>query len=224
MAKGSGEQKEANFGYMLAGLIVLLLAGPILSEIGDPSSSLLTMTIFSVTMIIGVWSLVESRVQFWIGMLLVAGMVLATALEFLIPPLEIEVLGLTAALAFCVMSAVYATRFMFLGGSINANRLAGALCVYLLIGLGFAVLNIMVAYLLPGSFEGVPAVARDIPGSDMVYYSFVTMSTLGYGDITPTRPLSRGLAYLAAVAGQFYIAMLVSVLVSMYISTQNRKD
>ena len=221
MATGSDRNKGANFGYMLAGLMLVLLAGPVLSEFGDASSSLLTSLIFTVTMFIGIWTLVESRLQFWIGVVLALGGLSGAVFQYAADNPSLEMISLASAFAFCVMSAVYATRGMFLPGRINANRLAGAICVYLLIGIAFAVLNIMAAYLVPGSFNGLPAEPSKIPGSDMIYYSFVTMSTLGYGDITPARPIARGLAYMASIAGQFYIAMLVSALVSMYLSTQD---
>ena len=216
--------KEANFGYMLVGLMVALLAGPIISEFTDASSSLLTSVIFSVTMFIGVWTLVESRLQFWIGAGLVLGGIGGAALQYFGADPYLEFISLASTLAFCIMSAVYATKGMFLPGGITPNRLAGAICVYLLLGIAFAILNIMTAFVFPGAFKGIPDDPTKIPGADMIYYSFVTMTTLGYGDITPLRPAAKALAYFASIAGQFYIAMLVSVLVSMYISTRNRND
>ena len=58
--------------------------------------------------------------------------------------------------------------------------------------------------------------------SEWLYFSFVTMTTLGYGDILPISATARGLAYMQAVVGQFYIAMLVAGLVGAYISDRQK--
>ena len=59
---------------------------------------------------------------------------------------------------------------------------------------------------------------------DLLYYSFVTLTTLGYGDITPEGSIARVIAYLAAIVGQFYIAILVGTLVGMYLSQRKHED
>lgn len=214
---GTGGPRQANFAYLLAGLLFVLIAAPVINEFTTARSPLLTPLIFTATMLIGVWSLLESRRQFWIGMALAAVALGGTGVRYTEDQPLLGLIALAATFGFCVMSAVFATRNMFAGG-IDRNRLTGALCVYLLLGIALGVLNMMVALLLPGSFGGLPARAADIAGLDLIYYSFVTMSTLGYGDITPARPIAKGLAYLTAVAGQFYIAMLVGSLVSMYLA------
>jgi len=59
---------------------------------------------------------------------------------------------------------------------------------------------------------------------DFVYYSFVTLTTLGYGDIVPLSATARSLVYMEAIFGQFYIAILVAGLVSIHISNQSRNN
>ena len=58
--------------------------------------------------------------------------------------------------------------------------------------------------------------------TELMYYSFVTITTLGYGDLTPLKPMVRTLAYLEAILGQFYVAVLVAWLVGMYLSGKNQ--
>ncbi len=58
--------------------------------------------------------------------------------------------------------------------------------------------------------------------TELMYYSFVTITTLGYGDLTPLKPMVRTLAYLEAILGQFYVAILVAWLVGMYLSSKNQ--
>jgi hypothetical protein len=71
---------------------------------------------------------------------------------------------------------------------------------------------------IPGSFHGLTATEIGNQLSELLYYSFVSMTTLGYGDLTPVKPLARTVAYLEAIMGQFYVAVLVAWLVGMYLS------
>ena len=58
--------------------------------------------------------------------------------------------------------------------------------------------------------------------TELMYYSFVTLTTLGYGDLTPVKPIARTVGYLEAIVGQFYLAVLVAWLVGMYLSGKNQ--
>ncbi len=131
-------------------------------------------------------------------------------------------IGLACALTFCAMSLAFTVRHVFLGTTVDLNRMMGAICIYLLVGVMLGLINMFIARLAPGSFEGVEFADVRSRGLDLIYYSFVTMTTLGYGDITPQRPLAKAVAYLAAVAGQFYIAILVGGLVGAYLSRRQR--
>jgi hypothetical protein len=103
---------------------------------------------------------------------------------------------------------------------ISLNRIVGAICIYLMLGviwsIGYSVLNIVE----PGSFKGLTELADPAWNSDWIYYSFVTITTLGYGDITPLTQSAKTLSFAEAIVGQFYIAVLVAGLVSAYISAR----
>ena len=108
------------------------------------------------------------------------------------------------------------------GTDISANRLFGAVCVYLLLGVIWALTYSIVELAMPGSFSGFAAWSDRGWDSEWIYFSFVTMTTLGYGDLLPVSATARALAYLQAVFGLFYIAILVAGLVSAYISNRQR--
>ena len=101
-------------------------------------------------------------------------------------------------------------------GRVDMNLINGAISVYLLIGVCFAHYYAMVFNLDPGSFRGIEEV--DAGGTSFVYFSFVTLTTLGYGDITPLTPWGGSFAILEAVVGQLYLTVLVARLVGMHIS------
>lgn len=107
---------------------------------------------------------------------------------------------------------------------ITVDTISGAVCGYLLLGLGCGWLYALVETLSPGSFftarqDFLAWLANDrLRRSVLAYYSFVTLSTAGFGDITPVSQPARTLSWIEAVAGQFYMAILVAGLVGIRIS------
>ncbi len=92
----------------------------------------------------------------------------------------------------------------------------GALSVYLLIGIAFAWVYHAIFLVFPDSFSGITAQGAQLSSFD--YFSFVTLTTLGYGDISPTNELAGSMATLEAIIGQVYLTVLVARLVGMQIS------
>lgn len=88
---------------------------------------------------------------------------------------------------------------------------------YLLVGLSGGILLAMTAVLKEGSFNGELATRF----SDFIYFGFITMTTIGYGEITPVTGLARWVAIVVGVSGQLYIAIIIATLVGKYISRQN---
>jgi len=102
------------------------------------------------------------------------------------------------------------------------HRIAAAIAVYLLIGLIWARLYELVALMAPGAFrvpEGEP-----LNSTNLVYFSFVTLATLGYGDFAPVNMVARNMAVLEAIMGQLYMVLLVSRLVSESLSKPPEKQ
>jgi len=98
-------------------------------------------------------------------------------------------------------------------GSIDANKIMGSVCIFLLLGLIWAILYTIVALTFSDTFYGLtPGLWYEI-FPDLVYFSFVSISTLGYGDIGPANAITRYLAILEAIVGQFYFAILVASLI-----------
>jgi len=136
-----------------------------------------------------------------------------------------RILGLGASFdeissAGWVIVAVFATagalRFMSSPGATWSERLHAALSAYLMVGLFMGVLFTAIAARSPDAFLILGTAPS--PGSfDLgtgVYFSFVTLATLGYGDIVPASELARGLAIFEAVSGQLYLAVLVAALIT----------
>ena len=102
---------------------------------------------------------------------------------------------------------------------------AGALCGYLLIGVAFGHFYSLAELRIPGSFNGVdPHLSKPQSHLALTYFSFATLTTVGYGDITPARPTVRSMAAAEAVIGQFYLAVLVADLVGKRIAQALSRD
>ncbi len=132
--------------------------------------------------------------------------------------------SLALLLAFLVYVAVRIFREVFRPGPVARHTVRGGLCLYLLIGLiwalGFAILE----SLNPGAFRYEAVVGREAVIQVFIYYSLVTLSTLGYGDVVPILPLARSLAATEAIVGQLYIAVFVATLVARLLNREGSEQ
>ncbi len=209
--------REANFFYMLVGLLGTLALAPVLKQVFPQLSSLLTNAAFTLTVLVGSGTLFTSRREFRAGLALAALSIAVTLYDAFRPNLVTSVAGILIWLVFCGISATFILGRIARGRGVDANRLTGAVCVYLLLGVSIGLLNILVYKFAPDAFRGLSGDSTQWHGLDLLYYSFVTMTTLGYGDITPVAPMAKALAYLAAVVGQLYVAILIGALVGLYL-------
>ncbi len=111
-------------------------------------------------------------------------------------------------------------RYIIKAEEVTADILYGSVCVYLLIGIVFAMIYRFIDLLNPDAFLSAVDRAPSISGiqPDFTYFSFVTLTTLGYGDIQPVSGYARTFAFLEAITGTLYVAILISRLVSLYIT------
>jgi hypothetical protein len=122
--------------------------------------------------------------------------------------------------AIAVIAIVLLTQ-IFRPGRVTQVRIQGAIAVYLLFGIVWAHAYHITAILHPGSFAFQAGELSTV--ADWVYYSFVTLTTVGYGDITPTAQISRTLAVAEALVGQLYLAVMLARLVAMEIVSWQEK-
>ena len=129
--------------------------------------------------------------------------------------------GLAVGSGIALLAAVSAVRFAMRARAVDAEHVYAALSAYLLVGLFFGVLHWTVERVWPGSLgeAGATGTPAGLRLSTAIYYSFVTLATLGYGDVVPKTEVARGLAVFEAVGGQLYIAVTIARLVSAQRST-----
>jgi hypothetical protein len=105
---------------------------------------------------------------------------------------------------------------VFRDGPVSHHRIQGAIAVYLLLGMAWAAVYELIDLLVPGSFTGTFGTGQ-VAEQSWLYFSYATLTTVGYGDIVPVHPIARSMAVSEAMMGQFYVAILVARLVSQQI-------
>ncbi len=129
---------------------------------------------------------------------------------------QVSVSALVLGTGVGLLAAASAMRFALSGRTVDGEHVYAALSAYLLAGMFFGVLYWALTAVWPGSFVDTagPAAPAVLPLSTAVYFSFVTLATLGYGDVLPRSEMARGLAVLEAVGGQLFVAVTIARLVS----------
>jgi voltage-gated potassium channel Kch len=123
-------------------------------------------------------------------------------------------------IAGITLSAVVA-RAVFGPGKVTFHRIVGGILLYLTIGLTFVALFGLIALNVPDAFKGLVLPYGNFNSAgNLIYFSFVTLTTIGYGDIVPFHPYVRGLANLEAVIGQLYPATLLARLVTLELTNE----
>ena len=160
-----------------------------------------------------------------------AATLIATALFIVVTVLRLRQPSLTdiyletgawmiVGLTLCVV----VTRAVFAPGRITFHRIIGAVLLYLSVGITFMALFSLVALMVPNAFTGLGPLQDNLSVlSNVIYFSFVTLTSVGYGDIAPLHPVARSLANVEAIIGQLYPATLLARLVTLEIEGRQRK-
>ena len=203
------------FGLLFLSLLLTLGGSAVLSELGV-ARAVNVLILLNLLLLLGVAS------QPWTlraGLGLFAVSLISSALSTLTVETAFLPVGQISAVILLMLGTLGCFRRAFSPGPVDRERLASALSLYLLFGLIFALVFAVIAELLPGSFHFSAARSTDSairPLADMIYFSYVTLATLGYGDIVPLSPSAKGLAILEAIVGQIYLVVVVARLVSLY--------
>ena len=178
---------------------------------------------FAAIMVFAVYTISGRKHHTLIAALLGGPAMLGQLAAHVVPNRWSLLIGTAFGLAFLVYVTGVILREVLRPGRVTTGKVAGAISVYLLIGLVWALLYgiVAIAYAPEAAFRGpeIPVDSGLGPAVEFtfIYYSFVTLTTLGYGEITPARPIAEGLAWLEAAVGQLYIAVLIARLVALHI-------
>jgi len=215
--------QKNNFVYLFFSLVLFLFSAAIMSEfpgtIGQDIFSVVTILM----LLLSLKSLRTEKTWIWAVYFLVVFYVILTVLGRVFEH-ELNVyLTLLILLMFFIGSFSRAAKQVLFVGDIDGNKIIGSLSLYMLLGLIWAVIYLLLLAMDPTAFSGIEIAHWQHSFSRVAYYSFVTLTTLGYGDILPTNHLSEFFVYLEAIIGVFYMAIIVASLISLHLSALDKE-
>lgn len=215
---------RGRFLFLLIALLLLLVLTPMLDGIVRVRA--LVDIFFSAILIAGTNAVSQQRRGVLIASLLALPMLFSTWLAYFVNSSSLQVAGTVFGLLFFSFVIIAILRFILEQYHITLDVIFGAVVVYLLVGVLWSLIYSLLELLHPGSFNFAKSQLQDSRFS-LVYFSFVTLTTLGYGDFTPATPTAGSVAVLEAIIGQIYLAVLVARLVGVHIAqsmADNGKD
>jgi voltage-gated potassium channel len=215
--------EKNNFIYLTIGIVLLLFVSAIVSQFPELEGHQLVQGFSVVNLAIGIYGFRNSHLFFRTGLGLILATVVIILAGIFMEELRLYYLHLFILFCFYLWAIWLASKQILFTGAVDANKIVGAICIYLLMGLIWAMMYLFLAQAIPGAFNGIEQKLWYHNFADVAYYSFVTLTTLGYGDISPVAPIAKFLVYMEAVVGVFYMAVLVASLVGVGISESKSK-
>jgi hypothetical protein len=203
--------------YLFTSLLLLIVLLPFVgTDPGDVQSRLIGNLINMFVLVAAVAAVGRSQLSFLVALLLTlpvlgfqfAGLTLGEQ-QYLVWSWGFGALFYAATLSLLL-------RYVFSTDVMSADKLFGAAAAYMLLGILWAYFYMILQYFYAGSFalQGVPVAAMMPP--DLIYFSFVTLTTAGFGDIVPVLPHARSLVNLEQICGTLFVAILIARLAGIY--------
>ncbi len=203
---------------LLLALGILIFVAPLL----DHFSNFVTNTSLLLVVVSGIFVAEFKRKIFILLLFLALLVILSTVISIIFP----DSITLNIIPFFLITSSLTFSTFALVGHVARAVKVERStiLCAinsYLLMGLSASILFLMLDFAIPESFINI----QSGPGSFSyyVYYGFITLSTVGYGDITPTAPLARSMAVLVSLGGQLYLVIVMAMIIGKFLNSQRQK-
>jgi hypothetical protein len=200
------------FLSLLIPLVLLILAQPLVAQGTFPGY---TTKLLTLLVIAGAYRILRPhRKLAWASGILFLVAVVAVPVDGAFTLLHAPLIGGLASVAALTTITVVITWEAVYEHWVTRDTLFGALAVYLLIGVTSTVLYEIIEASAPGSFSNLQGLRPSEAFAELNYFSLVTLTTLGYGDIAPVAPMARTLAAAEAIVGQFFVAAVVGLLIS----------
>jgi hypothetical protein len=206
---------------LLIVLAVFFICAPFIEEIRG--GHLILSLLFSLVLLAAVFAVADQKRTLAIALLLAIPAIMARWISQFRPDLVHPAVFLICALVLMAFVIAHLLRFVLRAPIVTVEVLCASISAYLMLGLAWTNAYWLVDQLTPGgafSFN-TNAGTRSINGFTGFYFSFITLSTVGYGDITPVSRMARWLAAMEAMTGLLYVAVLIARLVSLYSSAKS---
>jgi hypothetical protein len=209
------------FLFLLISILCLLILAPLFK--GFIGIRILMDIFFTSILISAVYAVSKKKYILLVAALLALPMLVSIWSDNFVKVPSLILVGDCFGILFMAFMVIVILSFIFREQEVTGNVIYGAIVVYLLIAIMWAFVFSVMESINPGSFaigEGQIEVGRPL----FIYYSFVTITTLGYGDITPITALANSFSFLEAVIGQIYLVVLVARLVGIHISQSMNRE
>ena len=211
-AGGRARWPRVHFAWLCTSILLYILLSPWFDTIGS-----LAAVGLSLILIAAAYSTVEAE-NLWTPIVLLGASLAATWIDNIFGLPRLAFLAQVLYVGTFIYAVVRVFQFVYRSTTVTFNVLMAGVSVYLLLGLCWMMLYVLLWDLAPGAFAGNLTLSAGASGHarEMLYYSFVTLTTVGYGDISAVSPLARALSILEVLSGVLYLGVLVARLVSMY--------
>jgi len=208
---------------MLIALVLLFVATPFIE--GLPGGDFIELILTIVFFLSAVRAVGGRRRMLLLTFLLVVPAAVCRWMSHHQPHGFLPVIFFVSAIAFLTFVIVHILRFVLRTPRVNTEVLCASISVYLMLGLLWAMAYRLVAFLTPAAFtfNAAQVVSQPMEGFTAFYFSFVTLSTVGYGDITPVSSVARMLAVMESMTGTLYVAVLIARLVALYSTSDSSR-
>ncbi len=211
---------KERFLSLLIFIIAMLIVGPLFEEFVQ--IRILMDILWSAIFVSAIYAVSQKKHHILIAVMLALPMLGSIWTKYFVQNKALIVVGGLCGAAFFLFAIIQMLIFIYSRKEVTRDLIVGAAVVYLFMALMWTFIFVAVETLHPGSFN-IPE-GTDIEASrQFVYYSFVTLTTLGYGDITPATSMARSLCILEAVIGQLYLVVQVAWLVGVHVSQSMMK-
>ena len=209
---------------LLIALALLFVSVPFVEEI--KGGEIIVAILLTVVLISGVLALAKGRFTLIVALVLAIPAVCGRWIIHFWPHLFPHAVFLVPTLVLIAFVVVHLLRFVLSAPSVDTQVLCASISAYLMLGLIWTLAYWLVAEVNPAAFafNTASGTKESMQGFNAFYFSFVTLSTVGYGDITPVSKVARMLAALEAMTGLLYVAVLIARLVSLYSAPQPPED
>lgn len=214
--------KERRLFSLFLTIVFFLVAFPLIKEDRALRGDLLN-AYYVFVLISGVYAVSRNRAHVRVSLFFAVPALIALGLStFLEETLGVILFALVAMILFNTYVTVVLLRSLLRKLEIDTEIIYGTVAVYFLIGISYAMLHAIIELLHPGaySFSSSFVPGTSDPFAEIVYFSMVTLTTLGFGDVTPTIAVAKTLTYMEAATGVLYLAVIISRFVGVYVAQE----
>ncbi|WP_299693540.1 potassium channel family protein [uncultured Vibrio sp.] len=206
--------QDDNFYFLFFALLVLFFGCAVMQQF-YPQGQKTILFLIIITLAISIVGIHKERALYrsWYGLLLITASV--TGSFSFLDGYNLSLLTLSALATFLFSHIYSALKQVMKAQTVTPNHIIGSICIYLLLGLAWSTLYLLILEFFPNAFYGLEEQLWLTNLFNAMYFSFITLTTVGYGDISPALPIAQFFVFMESIIGSFYLAIMVASLVSV---------